>query len=94
MCFCDSEEYIHYLFITCPFSHLLEGSRVRFNLSPPVNLTNFFRNWLTGIDKKNKARICVGIYGLLWSLWNCRYDLVLNKNGNAMYLQVIQELLH
>ena len=32
-----------------------------FNISPPTSITNLFGNWLSGVDKKTKARIRIGV---------------------------------
>ena len=53
-----------------------------------------FGNWLNGIDKDTKARIRVGTCAIVWSLWNCRNDIIFNKKGNAHFLQVIRLATH
>jgi hypothetical protein len=45
-----------------------------------------FADWLNGIDKDTKAWIRVGTYVIVWSLWNCRNDIILNKKGTAHFL--------
>lgn len=53
-----------------------------------------FGNWLNGIDKDTKARIRVGTCAIVWSLWNCRNDIIFNKKGTAHFLQVIHMATH
>jgi hypothetical protein len=53
-----------------------------------------FGNWLSGLDKKTRAQICVGTCALVWSLWNCRNDVIFNKNKNVNFLQVIRKATH
>src|SRR6266498_358152 len=60
-CFCDSEETIEHLFLFCPFAKMIwRIVYLTFALPPPTNITNMFRNWLNGIDKKTKAKIRIG----------------------------------
>jgi len=93
--FCDSEESIDHLFFDCPFARLVwRVIHFTFNIPPPANVTNMFGNWLNGVDKKNKAYVRVGICALVWAIWNCRNDLVFNKNQNAHSLQVIRMVTH
>jgi hypothetical protein len=90
--FCDSKESIHHLFISCPFARLVwRVVEFTFSLPPPTNITNLFGNWLSVIVKEDRARIRVGVCALLWTLWNCRNDLVFNKTGHANFLQVIHK---
>ena len=52
-CFCDQDETIHHLFITCPLARMVwRIVRLAFNIRPPVNITNMFGNWLKGVSKK------------------------------------------
>jgi hypothetical protein len=48
-----------------------------FNLPPPSNISNMFRNWLNGIAKKDKGHIRVGVHALLWAIWTIRNDFCL-----------------
>lgn len=93
--FCDAEESVEHLFISCPFAKLIW--RVLFaacNIPPPSNITNMFGNWLNGVDKDDKARIRIGISALCWSIWNCRNDMVFNKIDSTNFLQVIHTMVH
>ena len=61
----------------CPFPHLIwRIFRLSFNVPPPGNVTNMSGNWLNGVDKITKDRICLGTYASVWALWNYRNDLV------------------
>ena len=89
--FCDSEESIDHLFFTWPFAHLLWTIvQYTFNITPPINSTDMFENWLNGVEKKLKAQIRVGTCALLWSIWKCRNDIVFNKGGYPNFLQVVR----
>ena len=68
---------------SCPFVQLVW--RVVFstyNIPPPTNIINMFKNWLNGIDKKTKTRIRIGGLAIFWSIWNCRNNIVFNRNLN------------
>lgn len=57
-CFCDSDETVHHLFISCPLARIVRRIiNIIFNLPPPTSITNLFGNWLTGLDNKIKAHI-------------------------------------
>jgi hypothetical protein len=61
-----------------------------FDIYPLVNVTNMFgSNWLNGVYKSTKAKICVGVCALVWVIWNCENNLVSNNIGTARLLQVI-----
>jgi hypothetical protein len=51
-------------------------------------------NWLNGVEKHTKARIRLGVYALVWALWNCRNDMVFDKIGTTQFLQVIHMTTH
>ena len=53
-----------------------------------------FGNWLNGIDKNTKARIRIGVSALVWSIWNCRNNIVFNRKGSTIFLQVIHMAVH
>ena len=50
--------------------------------------------FLNGIDKKTKARIRVGVAAFLWEIWNCRNDVVFNKQNNIHFLQVVNKAMY
>jgi hypothetical protein len=50
-----------------------------FNLPPPANITNMFRNLLNGVPKKDKKHIRVGVCAVLWSIWKIRNDYIFTK---------------
>jgi hypothetical protein len=88
--FCGSKETIDHLFISCHFSRLVwRVVHFTFNIPPPSNITNLFGNLLNGIDKKTKERIRVGVCALVWTIWNCRNEVVFNRSANPNFLQVI-----
>jgi hypothetical protein len=62
-CFCDSEEKIEHLFISCPSARLVwHIVFVTYNLPPKTNFRNMSRNWLKEIVKKTKAKLIVRLY--------------------------------
>jgi hypothetical protein len=88
--FCGSKETIDHLFISYHFSRLVwRVVHFSFNIPPPMNITNLFGNWLNGIDKKTKERIRVGVCALIWTIWNCRNEVVFNRCANPNFLQII-----
>jgi hypothetical protein len=62
-----------------------------FNISPPMNITNLFGNWLNRIDKKTKERIRVQVCPLVWTIRNCWNEIVFNRCDNPNFLQVIHK---
>ena len=93
--FCGGDETIEDLFLACPFAKLVW--RVVFctyNIPPPTNVSNMFGNWLNGVDKKTKARIHIGVSAICWSIWNCRNNLVFNRQNTFHVLQVIHMTVH
>jgi len=92
--FCDSQETIDHLFITCPFSRLVwRVVHFTFNIPPPANVTNMFGNWLNGVDQKAKTRIRVGVCALVWEIWNCRNDVVFNRLLDRIFCRLFTGLL-
>jgi hypothetical protein len=90
---CDLVKSIHHLFISCPFARLVwRVIEFTFNLSPPTKITNLFGNWLSAIVKEDRARIRVGVCALLWTVWNCRNDLVFNKTSHAIFYRLSTRL--
>jgi hypothetical protein len=60
------------------------------NIPPPLNITNMFVNWLNGMDKVSKAKIRMGVSAICWAIWNCRNNIIFNKQTGFNFLQVIQ----
>jgi hypothetical protein len=59
---------VDHLFISCPFACIIwRIIYFTFNISPPANFTNMFGNWLNGVNKNDKARICISVLALCWS---------------------------
>jgi hypothetical protein len=70
-CFCDSDETVNHPFISCPFARLVwRVVYVTYDIPPASNITNIFRNWLNGIDKKTKTKIRIGVSALYRLFWN------------------------
>jgi hypothetical protein len=94
-CFCDSPETIQHLFISCPFVHIIWPMiYFIYNISPPSNITNMFGNWLNGVPKDVKARICIGVSSLCWSIWTCRNNIIFNNQKGTNLLQVLWLAAH
>jgi hypothetical protein len=64
------------------------------NIPPPTNIKNLFGRWLNGIEKKIKKWIRVGVYALIWAIWNCRNDVSFDNTGHDQFLQVIHKTTH
>jgi uncharacterized C2H2 Zn-finger protein len=92
--FYDIEEMVEELFIRCPHCEIdLESGPFSFNISSTTNIKNMFGNWLNGIDKKPKARIRVGVCGLLWAIWSCRCDMIFNRAKGDFFFRLSTKLL-
>jgi hypothetical protein len=92
--FYDIEEMVEELFIRCPFAKLIwRVVHSTFNISSLDNIKNMFGNWLNGIDKKPKARIRVGVCGLLWAIWSCRCDMIFNRAKGDFFFRLSTKLL-
>jgi hypothetical protein len=65
-----------------------------FGLSPPMNVTNLFGNWLSNFDKKDVEQIRVGVCAIVWALRNTRNDHIFNKPKAKSFLQVILIATH
>jgi hypothetical protein len=93
--FCDSLESVDHLFLSCPFTRIIwRMVYFAYNIPPPSNITNMFGNWLNGIDKKDKARIRIGVSALCWSIWTSRNNIVFKKQTGTNFLQVIRLAAH
>ena len=90
-CFCDHDETIQHLFLECPLPKLLWRTiHIAFNINPPVDIASLSVTWLAGVEQITAARIRIGICALLWAIWNCRNDMIFNRqhiNFFAGYLQ-------
>ena len=94
-CFCDSNETVNHLFLHCPFANIIwRMIYFAFNIPPPSNVTNMFGRWLNGVHRKDKARIRIGISAMCWAIWNCRNDIIFNKQTGTNFLQVIYRATH
>ena len=89
-CFCDQDETVHHLFISCPFAKMVWRTvHISFNIQPPTSIANLFGNWLRGVSKEVKAQIRVGVCALLWAIWNTRNDYIFNRAKKTSFMQVI-----
>lgn len=62
---------------------------ITFNISPPNSINAFFGTWLQGVDVQVAKLIRVGSCALFWVVWNCKNDLVFNRQRDIHFLQVI-----
>ena len=93
--FCDTDESVEHLFISCPFARDIWCLvHFTFSIYQPTSIANMFGSWLNGIDRKTKARIRIGVAAFLWSIWNCRNDVVFNKQKNVHFLQVVNKAVY
>ena len=89
-CFCAQDKTIQHLFLECPLVKLLWRTiHIAFSINPPVDITSLFGTWLAGVGQITAARIRIGICPLLWAIWNCRNDIIFNRQHNLTFLQVI-----
>jgi hypothetical protein len=89
-CFCDQDETIQYLFLKCPLAKLLWRTiHVAFNVSPPNSINTLFGTWLNGVEPITAGHIRIGVCALLWAIWNCRNDMIFNRQTLIIFLQVI-----
>ena len=94
-CFCDSNESIDHIFMSCPFAKILWRLLFfAYNVPLPTRITNMFGNWLNGMRKDNKHKFRIGVAALCWSLWTSRNDLVFNRQKGTNLLQVIYRATH
>jgi hypothetical protein len=93
-CFCDRNETIDHLFISCPFARMFwRIAYMSFNIPPPSNITNLFGNWLNRVAKKDKAfeLVCALWYGLFGMF---KTILSLTKNFSVLHAEVIPLTTH
>jgi hypothetical protein len=94
-CFCDANEPVDHLFLSCPFAKLIwRMIFFTYNIPSPANITNIFGNWLNGVQKMDKARIRIGVSAICWSIWTCRNDMIFYKQKGTNFLQVILRAVH
>jgi hypothetical protein len=94
-CFCNQEETIHHLFISCPLAKIMwRIVHIALNIPAPSSIENLFGNWLQGAIVSDKINIRVGACALLWAIWNTRNDFVFNKQKKYSFLQVIPLATH
>jgi hypothetical protein len=78
--FCSEEETIEHLLLKCKFVRLIwRVVQFTFNMPLPTNIKNMFGKWLNEIDKASRARIRIGVYALIWAIWNCRNYIIFNN---------------
>jgi hypothetical protein len=65
-----------------------------FNIIPPVNIMNLFRNWLVGVSKDENVLIRVGGCAPLWDVWNIMIDYIFNNAKSTSLMQVIPLATH
>jgi hypothetical protein len=93
--FCEKEESIQHLFFECHMAKLIwRLIHLTFGLSPPMNVTNLFDNWLSNFDKKDVKQIRVGVCAIVWALRNARNDHIFNKPKAKSFLQIILMATH
>ena len=94
-CFCDQDETIQHLFITCPLAKMVwRIVHMAFNIYPPTSITNLFGNWLRGVTKKLKVQIRVGVCALLSAIWNVRNNYIFNRAQSYSFMQVVPLATH
>jgi hypothetical protein len=59
-CFCNSEDTVEHLFLSCSFARMICGI-FHLTIPPPTNINNMFGDLLNGIDAENKPRIRIGV---------------------------------
>ena len=65
-----------------------------FNINPPVDIESLFGTWLAGVEHNTAVRIRIGICALLWAIWNCRNDMIFNRQNILNFLQASSEIWH
>ena len=89
-CFCDHDETMQHLFLFGPLTKLLWRTiHIAFNIIPPVSIESLFGTWLAGVEHTTASRIRIGICALFGAIWNCRNDMIFNRQHILNFLQVI-----
>jgi hypothetical protein len=87
--FCHQDETIKHIFFQCRFARSIWSIiQAASSLYPPTSVANVFGNWLHGIDHRFRMLIRVGELAVIWSLWLCINDKVLDDK-NCSLLHVI-----
>jgi hypothetical protein len=94
-CFCDHDESVQHLFITCPFIKIIwQIVYMAFNITPLLSIAHMFRNWLNGVVKSEKTNNRVGVCDILMAIWHVWNDFIFNKLCFPTFLQVIPLAIH
>src|SRR6266540_541321 len=89
-CFCNFSESIQHLFFDYPLAKFIwRAIQVSFGISPPLGVHHMLSTWLSGVHKKFKLLILVGVSSMCWAVWLSRNDLVFDKGLVPSYMQVI-----
>jgi hypothetical protein len=79
---------VNHHFISCPFAklvwHVVDDT---FDIHHRLIL-QLYGNWVNGIDTKTKAKIHIGVSALVWSIWNCRNNIILNRKDSTNFLHM------
>jgi hypothetical protein len=88
-CFCEEDETIQHLFISCPLARLVSLIfHMSFNLAPPTNIMNMFGNWLNGANRKTKAQIRVGFASYVGL-----YEIIVTRKELLTFCRLSTKLL-
>jgi hypothetical protein len=71
-CFYNQDESIQHLFLVCPLAKVVfRIVHLLFNIIPPKNRTNLFRDWLAGVVKKIECKFEweFALYFGLYRMW-------------------------
>ena len=86
-CFCDKDRIIQKLFFKCPLAKLFWCTiHVAFNAIPPNSINTLFGSWLDGVKPSIAGHIQIGVCTLLWPIWNCRNDMIFNRQPLINFL--------
>ena len=89
-CCCDQDETIKQLFLDYPLAKLsCRSIHIDFNITPPNSIHMLFGTWLNGVEPNTVRHVRIGVCTSLWAIWNCRNDMVFNRQTRINVLQVI-----
>ena len=54
-----------------------------------MSIAHIFGNWLSGIPKKLKSQLLVGVISLCWSMWLCRNEVIFDEKISTNPLKII-----